>query len=141
MLDLCIPLQRSNGFPTLAILDCKLDLWILLQMINGFFALAIFRPLDDDDDDENNASDDDTSRKKSEPSSWQVHDDDSTADSVEASKDSQQDRERDRTDEDRLSSQLRHELSEAKRAKLREIEVRCSSDTLYYEMNDSNPRQ
>lgn len=82
------------------------------------------KPLDDDDDDENNASDDDTSRKKSEPSSWQVHDDDSTADSVEASKDSQQDRERDRTDEDRLSSQLRHELSEAKRAKLREIELK-----------------
>lgn len=86
--------------------------------------LAIFRPLDDDDD-QTNASDDDTSRQKSEVSSWHVQDD-STAESVEASKDSQLDRERDRTDEDRLSAQLRHELSEAKRAKLREIEVRSS---------------
>lgn len=59
------------------------------------------------------------SRQKGDMPSWHVQDD-STADSIEMARNHQ---DLDRSDEDRISAQLRQGLTETKRAKLREIEV------------------
>lgn len=82
--------------------------------------MIFYRPLDEDEDEGNMGTDDvPASRQKGDMPSWHVQDD-STADSIEMARNHQ---DLDRSDEDRISAQLRQGLTETKRAKLREIEV------------------